>query len=227
MIEIQNGSVLYRENAIIHIPSLKLEDGNIYALVAPNGAGKSSCAYALIGYPGYAIAGALFCDGVDVRDFSMVERAQKGWLLIFQQSPEIAGLSCFRFLKEAYHAVRGQVDILTLKKKIDEACDFVGLSRDMMQRELFVGFSGGQRKRFELVQAMVLQPSFLILDEVDAGMDQDGIAAIVRVVEFLQSTKPNIIILVISHNKQLLKSFVGLQVYVIEDKELKSGALEK
>jgi len=195
--------------AILKGLSLTINAGEVHAIMGPNGAGKSTLAYTLGGRPGYAVTGgsATF-DGADLLDMEPHERAAAGLFLGFQYPVEIPGVSNLQFLRESLNSqrkARGQEplsggDFIKLAK---EKAALLGLDMDMLKRPVNVGFSGGEKKRAEMVQMGILDPKLAILDETDSGLDIDalkivgaGINAIMR--------KPDKAVLLITHYQRLL-----------------------
>ena len=189
--------------------SLALNPGEIHAIMGPNGAGKSTLAYTLGGRPGYEVTdGSVDFDGTDLLALEPHARAAAGLFIGFQYPVEIPGVSNVQFLREALNAqrkARGE-DALSggdFLKRARAQADALGLSMDMMKRPVNVGFSGGEKKRAEMVQMGILDPKFAILDETDSGLDidalrivGDGINAIMR--------KPDKAVLLITHYQRLL-----------------------
>lgn len=209
MLKIENLSATIADKQILKGLSLTINAGEIHAIMGPNGAGKSTLGYTLGGRPGYEVTGgsATF-DGVDLFTLEPHERAAAGLFLGFQYPVEIPGVSFVQFLREAANAqrkVRGEApltggDFLKLAR---EKAGLLRMDMDMLKRPVNVGFSGGEKKRAEMVQMGILDPKLAILDETDSGLDIDalrvcgeGINAIMR--------KPDKAVLLITHYQRLL-----------------------
>ncbi|MDR3168828.1 MAG: ATP-binding cassette domain-containing protein [Candidatus Peribacteria bacterium] len=170
MLEIKNLSVKVGEKQILHQLSLTFGLGKNYAILGKNGSGKSSFAMTLMGHPKYeVVAGQLVLDGEDLYAFSPDERAKRGIFLAFQNIPEIPGIKLFDFLKGVYDVAKGQTTtFLSFKSLIEPLLDELKLSKEFLWRDLNVGFSGGERRKFEILQMKLLQPKYIILDEIDS-----------------------------------------------------------
>ena len=151
--------------------------GTVYAIMGPNGSGKSSLAYALMGHPDYMITqGVVTLDGVDIAHMPVHERARGGLFLAFQHPCEVPGVSVLSFLKEAYSAIKNvHVSVADFKTLLLHRCEQVGIDVAFIERGLNEGFSGGEKKRLEMLQLLLLQPSIAILDEIDSGLDVDAL----------------------------------------------------
>jgi Fe-S cluster assembly ATP-binding protein len=197
--------------------------------MGPNGAGKSTLALALMGYPEFKISGSILFDGKDISKSKADERARMGMFLAFQHPQEIEGVKVSSFIRKAKGAQSSEKqsldkmieDMKALEKTIKKA----GLEKEFMQRELNVGFSGGEKKRLEIVQMMELKPKLAILDEIDSGLDVDGIKLVADAIKKMQDGKRSF--LLITHYPRILKylkpDFVHL---IVKGKIVKSGGSE-
>jgi len=199
--------------------TLSVPAGETHAIMGPNGAGKSTLAYALAGRAGYeASAGSATLDGADLLALDPEERAAKGLFLSFQYPVEIPGLSAIAFLKAALNAQRKAQgmepmpapQLLTLLR---EKAAALKIDMDMLKRPLNVGFSGGEKKRFEALQMSVLQPRFAILDETDSGLDIDALRIVAESVNALRA--PDRALLVITHYQRLLDYIKPDRVHIL------------
>ncbi len=194
---------------IIRGLSLSVPAGEVHAIMGPNGSGKSTLSYVLTGRDGYEVTGgsATF-DGADLLELEPEERAAKGLYLSFQYPVEIPGVPTLTFVKEAVNAqrkARGEAEIPAPEflKKAREVAAQLNIANDMLKRPLNVGFSGGEKKRMEIFQAVMLEPRFLILDETDSGLDIDALKVVSDGVNALRG--PDRAMLVITHYKRLLE----------------------
>ncbi len=211
--------------------SLHVRAGETHALMGPNGSGKSTLAYALSGRDGYDVtAGTATLDGADLLALAPEERAAKGLFQSFQYPVEIPGLSAIAFLKAALNAqrkARGEeaLPAPALLKLMREKAAALNISDEMVKRPLNVGFSGGEKKRFEALQMAVLQPRFSILDETDSGLDIDALKLVAENVNALRG--PDRGLLVITHYQRLLDYIKPDKVHVLaKGRIVKTGGPE-
>tara|TARA_R110002073_G_scaffold62576_1_gene156840 strand:- start:315 stop:1064 length:750 start_codon:yes stop_codon:yes gene_type:complete len=210
---------------------LSVPKGEVHAIMGPNGSGKSTLSYVLTGRDGYeATDGTILYDGEDVAGMAPEERAAKGLFLSFQYPVEIPGVPTLTFMKEALNAqrrARGEDEMSApdFMKMVREKAKLLNISGDMLKRPLNVGFSGGEKKRLEILQAAVLEPRFLILDETDSGLDIDALKVVSDGVNALRSPERGM--LVITHYQRLLDHISPDVVHVMSDgKIVASGGPE-
>ncbi len=209
MFEVSNLHVSVGGAEIVKGLTLSVPAGQTHALMGPNGSGKSTLAYALSGRDGYEVtAGTATLDGADLLALAPEERAAKGMFLSFQYPVEIPGLSAIAFLKAAVNAQRKArglppMPAPELLKLMRAKAEALKIDADMLKRPLNVGFSGGEKKRFEALQMAVLEPRFAILDETDSGLDIDALRIVAENVNALRS--PDRAMLVITHYQRLLE----------------------
>ncbi|MFZ2031801.1 MAG: Fe-S cluster assembly ATPase SufC [Vitreimonas sp.] len=219
MIELNNLHVRVGDTEIIKGLTLTVPSGQVHALMGPNGSGKSTLAYALSGRDGYAvIEGQAKLDGADILALTPEERAARGLFLSFQYPVEIPGLSAIAFLKAALNAQRaahGQAPMPApeLLRLLRAKADGLRIEPEMLKRPLNVGFSGGEKKRFEALQMAVLEPRFAILDETDSGLDIDALRIVADNVNALRG--PERSMLVITHYQRLLDYIKPDRVHVL------------
>mgnify|MGYP003117798261 FL=1 len=211
--------------------SLDVPAGEVHAIMGPNGSGKSTLSYVLTGRDGYeASEGDIVFEGEDMTELAPEERAAKGFYLSFQYPVEIPGVPTITFLKEALNAqrkARGEAEVSApeFMKLIREKAKQLGVSMDMLKRAVNVGFSGGEKKRMEILQALVLEPKFLILDETDSGLDIDALKTVSDGVNALRA--PDRGMLVITHYQRLLDHITPDRVHVMANGRIvKSGGPE-
>ena len=230
MLEIKNLHVkLADENReIIKGLSLVVKPGEVHAIMGPNGSGKSTLSYVLAGREGYEVTeGSITYNGADVLALSPNERAAKGMFLAFQYPIEIPGVQTMQFLKVALNAQRKargekELSIPDFMRFVKERAAKLNISQEMLKRPVNVGFSGGEKKRAEILQMAVLEPSLCILDETDSGLDIDALKVVADGVNALRS--PNRAMIVITHYQRLLDYIVPDFVHVLSGGRIvKSG----
>ncbi|HTZ41954.1 MAG TPA: Fe-S cluster assembly ATPase SufC [Candidatus Omnitrophota bacterium] len=218
-LEIKNlNAGLVKENRkILNGVNLKLEKGKVYALMGPNGSGKTSLSNVLMGNPKYRInSGEILLDNVDIAELSPDEKAKKGLFLSFQQPTEIPGVIFSDFLRMAYNSLTSpKKSFLEFNKMLKEKAKLLDIDESFLNRYLNEGFSGGEKKKSEILQMLILNPSVVVLDETDSGLDIDSLRTISRGIKnFAGSDK---IILVITHYKRILEYIKPDKVFVMMD----------
>ena len=212
MLEIKNLHVEVDGEAILKGIDLAIPKGEVHAIMGPNGSGKSTLAYVLAGKEDYEITeGSITWDGEDIAEMEPDERAAAGIFLAFQYPIEIPGVATMTFLRTALNAVRtarGEAELTTPEfiKVVREKADELKIKQDMLKRPLNVGFSGGEKKRNEILQMALLEPSFCVLDETDSGLDIDALRIVADGVNALRGPERGM--LVITHYQRLLDYIV-------------------
>jgi Fe-S cluster assembly ATP-binding protein len=233
MLEINNLHVKLadEDRAIINGLSLSVKPGEVHAVMGPNGSGKSTLSYVLAGREGYEVTqGSVTYNGEDLLAMTPDSRAAKGVFLAFQYPIEIPGVATMQFLKVALNSqrkTRGQKELSTpdFMRLVKERAARLNISQDMLKRPVNVGFSGGEKKRAEILQMAVLEPSLCILDETDSGLDIDAMRVVADGVNALRS--PARAMIVITHYQRLLDYIVPDFVHVLsEGRIVKSGGKE-
>ncbi len=219
MLDIKNLHVTVDGKAILNGLTLSLGGGEVHAIMGPNGSGKSTLAYVLAGRDGYQVtAGSIVYRGFDLLSLSPEERAREGLFLAFQYPVEIAGVGTNNFLKAALNAVRRhrqlpELDAMEFLKLIKEKRKLLKIDEAMMRRSLNVGFSGGEKKRNEVLQMALLEPVLAVLDETDSGLDIDALRIVADGINALRG--PERSILMITHYQRLLDYVVPDFVHVL------------
>jgi Fe-S cluster assembly ATP-binding protein len=194
---------------------LVVRQGETHALMGPNGSGKSTLSNVIMGRPGYAITdGSVVFNGEDITALTPDERAKRGLFLAMQYPTEVPGVSVVNFLRTAYQAVKGeQVSALAFRKHMKEQMDRLSIDDAMVNRYVNQGFSGGEKKRNEVLQLAVLQPQIAILDETDSGLDIDSLKLVAEGVNELVG--PDLGVLLITHYQRMLNYITPDQVHVM------------
>ncbi len=219
MLEIKNLTVAIEGNTILDDFNLTVKDGEVAAIMGPNGTGKSTLAYVIAGKSDYEVrSGEILLDGENILELAPDERAAKGVFLAFQYPVEIPGVGTMTFLKAALNAQRksrGQDELTTpaFIKQVNGAADTLEIRREMLKRALNVGFSGGEKKRMDILQMALLEPRIAIMDETDSGLDIDAIRIVAEGVNKLRDGKRSF--LLITHYQRLLTYIVPDTVHVM------------
>ena len=228
MLEIKGLHASAGDTEILKGIDLTVEAGEVHAVMGPNGSGKSTLALVLAGHPAYKVTGGTVrLDGQDLLDLEPEERAQAGVFLAFQYPVEIAGVTNAYFLRAAYNAlrkVRGQeeLDPIDFLELLEEKLKLVGWGPEIMQRAVNSGFSGGEKKRNEILQMAVLEPRLAILDETDSGLDIDALRIVADGVNALR--RPDRATVVVTHYQRLLNFIIPDFVHVlVEGRIVRSG----
>jgi Fe-S cluster assembly ATP-binding protein len=237
-LEIHNLSANISGKEILNDLCLEIDRGQVHAIMGPNGSGKSTLANVIMGHPKYSVtSGSILVDGENILELSTEERAKKGLFLGFQYPTEIPGVGYSHFLRNAYNILNKSLSgkqenrevFLTVKEfheYLKKNLDSVGLQSTFLSRYLNEGFSGGEKKRSEVMQMLVLKPMIAILDEPDSGLDIDAIQAVAEAINILISTGAGV--LIITHYARILRYLSKLdQVHVMSKGQIiKSGGKE-
>jgi Fe-S cluster assembly ATP-binding protein len=231
MLEIKNLHAKVEEKNILKGINLVVRKGEVHAIMGPNGSGKSTLAQVLAGKPGYEVsAGEVLLNGEDLLELDPEERAREGMFLAFQYPVEIPGVSNSYFLKSALNAIRKhrgepELDAIEFMKLVKEKMKILDMDPTFLSRSVNQGFSGGEKKRNEIFQMAVLQPTLAILDETDSGLDIDALKVVSNGVNALRG--PDRAIVVVTHYQRLLNHIVPDFVHVLCDGRIvKSGGKE-
>ena len=230
MLEIKNLQVSINNKSILKGLNLSIKPGELHAIMGPNGSGKSTLANVLSGKGGYKISGKLNFEGKNLKEIPIEERAKKGIFLAFQYPLEIPGVNTNIFLKTSLNSIRKargekEMDTLSFLKLLKEKSSELGIDENFLSRQLNVGFSGGEKKKNEILQMKILDPNFSILDETDSGLDIDALKVIANGVNSSRNKKKSF--LVITHYQRLLNYIKPDFVHVLSDgKIVKSGCSE-
>jgi len=208
---------------------LTVGKGEIHAIMGPNGSGKSTLGATLIGSPEYEITdGSIEFLGDDVTDWPVDERAKAGMFLAFQYPQEIAGVSVIQFLRQALSARKGiDLSVLELRLATMEWMKRLGMDSSFVDRYLNEGFSGGEKKRNEIMQMAILEPELAILDETDSGLDIDALRIVARGIHEVRDERPEMGVVLITHYQRLLDEVTPDHVHILVDGRIvASGGME-
>src|SRR2546423_7236097 len=196
---------------------LTVSQGEIHALMGPNGSGKSTLENGLMGRPSYVVTeGEVRFNGEDVLKLTPDQRAQRGLFLAFQYPTEVPGVSVVNFLRTAYKAVKGEdISALGFRKHMKDKMDLLGVEDEMVRRYVNQGFSGGEKKRNEILQLAVLEPDIAILDETDSGLDIDSLKQVATGIQ--QLIGPDLGVLLITHYQRILNYITPDRIHVMMD----------
>jgi Fe-S cluster assembly ATP-binding protein len=218
-----------RTGEIVRGVDLSVGDGEVHALMGPNGSGKSTLANALLANPEYEVtAGRIWFRGDDITTWPTEVRAKAGMFLAFQYPQEIPGVSVIQFLRQALSARKGiDLSVLELRLSIMEWMKRLDMDSSFADRYLNEGFSGGEKKRNEVLQMAILEPELAVLDETDSGLDIDALRTVARGIEEVRKDRPELGILLITHYQRLLDELAPDHVHVmIDGRIVASGGLE-
>jgi Fe-S cluster assembly ATP-binding protein len=226
-LEIRGLTVEIEGNEILKGLDLSVAKGETHALMGPNGSGKSTLAYAIMGHPSYEITGGtVLMKGEDITEMSPDERAQLGLFLAMQYPTEIPGVSLTNFLRTAINATRDEdVPVRQFMQSLRSEMEQLDMNADFLSRNVNEGFSGGEKKRFEILQMAMLRPEIAVLDETDSGLDVDALKSVSEGVNRLSG--PDLGVLIITHYTRILRYITPDHVHVMfEGRIVQSGGPE-
>ncbi len=227
MLTIKNLSVNIEDKIIVDNLSMKFEIGKNYCVIGKNGSGKSSLAMTIMGHPKYIISNwDIIVDNISITKISPHERAKLGIFVAFQHIPEIKGIKLFEFLKSIYDAKsESTTSFLSFKKIIEPLMKELEISMEFLRRDLNVGFSGGERRKIEILQVKLLEPTYVFLDEIDSGLDVDAFKSVGKMIAKLNHENNTFII--ITHIFDILKYIPVDHIYILQEgKIIKEGNQE-
>jgi len=230
MLKLNNLKASINEKSILNGLNLEIKPGEVHAIMGPNGSGKSTLANILSGKNGYEVSGSLKYEGKNLQDIPIEERAQKGIFLAFQYPLEIPGVNTTNFLKTSLNTIRKakgekELDTLNLLKLIKEKASELNINEKFLSRQLNVGFSGGEKKKNEILQMKLLEPKLAILDETDSGLDIDALRIVADGVN--SHKNKNNAFLIITHYQRLLDYIKPDFIHVLsKGKIIKTGRAE-
>lgn len=223
LLEIKNLTVKRENKEILKNINLTLEKGKVHVLIGPNGSGKSTLAHVIMGDPKYTItSGKIFLNNEDITNAKPNERAKKGLFLLFQNPISISGLSIFNFLKQAYQVLNKKISVLDFKELLEKKAEMLNIDKAFLGRYLNEGFSGGEKKKIEALQMILLNPTIAILDETDSGLDVDSFKIVLENIKKFMTPEKSI--LLITHYNKMFEYIKPDQIsLIIEGKIVKQG----
>lgn len=226
MLEIKNLVVKAQEKEILNDFNLNIDNGEIMVLMGPNGTGKSTICKALMHHPDYEIiSGVIKNNGKLLNDLNPTEIGRLGFFLLGQNPTEIEGITNAELLRSIIGEINGKkVDVFAFQKKLTEVCKLVGLPKEFMHRDINFNMSGGEKKKNELLHLFMLEPKFIILDEIDSGLDVDALKVVGELLKkYYDMYHPTM--LIVTHHADILKYFDDYKVSIINDGEIiKTGS---
>lgn len=223
LLELRNLHASADGNSILRGVDLVVRDGEVHALMGPNGAGKSTLANIVMGHPGYAVtSGEILLNGQNIATWTPDERARAGIFLAFQYPEAIGGVSVVQFLRQAIAARKNLQELSILEVRLDlaEWMDRLGMDPAFAERHLNDGFSGGERKRNEVLQMAMLEPIVAFLDETDSGLDIDALRVVASGVRTVRAEHPTMGVIVVTHYVKLLEEIEPDRVHILVDGQI-------
>lgn len=225
LLEVKNLHVDVEDKQILHGVNLEIGKGETHVLMGPNGTGKSTLGYALMGNPRYTVReGEIWFDGKNITDEAVNERAKAGIFLSFQNPLEVPGVTLSSFIRNALEQKTGKrIRLWDFKKELERTMEILQMDPSYAERDLNVGFSGGEKKKAEILQLLMLKPSLAILDETDSGLDVDAVRTVsAGIEEYQKSCKGSL--LIITHSTKILESLTVDYTHVmVEGKIIETG----
>lgn len=217
MLIVSRLSVSLGQSQLLSDISFTIPAGSVHACLGPNGSGKSSLAYTLMGHPRYeVVSGTVVFNGTEITAMSPDKRARAGLFLSLQQPYEIPGVTVSTLLRESFHAIHGQDEVDLYVDRLTQALRLLKIDASFLRRSVHEGFSGGEKKRCEMLQLLVLQPKLVILDEIDSGLDIDAFKLVVTALQAFRIVSPDSSLLIISHYHKMLEALVPDTVSVLQ-----------
>jgi Fe-S cluster assembly ATP-binding protein len=220
-LSVKNLSVSVEKKTVLHNVNLEVDTGQVHALMGPNGSGKSSLAYTIMGHPRYIVqSGTITCFNVDLLPLSPDKRAKFGLFLATQSPIEIEGITFRDFLRQAYSALyqgtKQQLSPKAFMQHLEEQLELLDIDPAYADRPINVGFSGGEKKKAEMLQLAVLQPQIAILDEIDSGLDVDALKTVCSTLKVIKTNNPTMSFIIITHNPRIFTFLIPDIVHIMQ-----------
>jgi Fe-S cluster assembly ATP-binding protein len=228
LLQVKDLTARVEETELLHGVSLDIGAGETHVLMGPNGAGKSTLGYTLMGSPAYKVTGgSIRFDGEDITELSADKRARMGMFLSFQTPLEVPGLSLEAFIRSAIRQKTGKpIKIFQFQKELEATMKLLNMDESFAERDLNVGLSGGEKKKAEILQLLILRPKFAILDETDSGLDVDAVRTVSAGIEEYQKKRDGAL-LIITHSTRILESLrVDYTHVLVKGRLVKTGGPE-
>lgn len=228
LLQVKDLTARVEETELLHGVSLDIGAGETHVLMGPNGAGKSTLGYTLMGSPAYKVTGgSIRFDGEDITELSADKRARMGMFLSFQTPLEVPGLSLEAFIRSAIRQKTGKpIKIFQFQKELEATMKLLNMDESFAERDLNVGLSGGEKKKAEILQLLMLRPKFAILDETDSGLDVDAVRTVSAGIEEYQKKRDGAM-LIITHSTRILESLrVDYTHVLVKGRLVKTGGPE-
>lgn len=222
---LENLSVKTEQTKILDSINLTIESGEVIAIMGKNGSGKSTLLQTIMGNPNYQVeSGKIFYKGNSILEMNVNERANLGIYLAFQYPIEIPGVNFFEFLRLAYNSkfIDKKLSVFHFRKLMRETLELLGIDEKFMDRNLNEGFSGGEKKRAEILQMFILKPNFIMLDETDSGLDRDAFLSVFSNIKLYKEQNPETSMIIISHYPTVFEILIPDKVVVMN-----SGRIDK
>lgn len=228
LLRVENLSAFIEDKKILDKINLSLEEGEVLVIMGPNGSGKSTLAQSLMGSPIYEQEGNIILDGFSLNELSADERSKKGLFLSFQHPASIEGVTISNFLRQAINTrLETPIRLSEYKRELNKNMDVLKLDSSFSQRYLNVGHSGGEKKKLETLQLLMLKPKVVILDETDSGLDVDALKIVTSGINTIKKEHPKMGIIVITHYNKILEYLKPNRVIVLKKGTVvKEGELE-
>jgi Fe-S cluster assembly ATP-binding protein len=230
ILEIKKLNASIEGKEILKALELNAEKGEILAVMGPNGSGKSTLAKTIVGYPLIKSSGEILFEGEELSSLSPDKRARKGIFLSFQQPVEIPGITISNFIRTALNSGReknDQIKIQDYVKKLNENLELLKIPKEMMTRSIHEGLSGGEKKKIEMLQLMMLEPKLAILDETDSGLDIDALKQVCEAIKTIKKKNKDLTIIIITHYQKMLDYLQPDRILIMKEGQIiKQGGRE-
>ena len=219
-IEIKNLYVSVKEKEILNNLNLNINEGEIHAIMGPNGTGKSTLSKVIMGYPDFNIKGKILANNTLINNLTIDERSRLGIFLVYQNPISISGLTSSELIKASVDT-KGHKSLYEFALEIEKDMQELEMPKEMLHRSFNVGFSGGERKKNEILQVLMLKPKFIILDELDSGLDVDSLKVVCQNINNYLADNKDVSVLIITHYPKILEYIKPTYIHVMMDGKIK------